>query len=147
MGYNKPTLQADLAELQLHEVEQHIILPGYVADQDLPQVFQMAELFLFPSLREGFGIPVIEAMACGIPVITSNTSSMPEVAGDAAHLVDPYSTEQIVSAIASIRDSKVYYQSLVAKGLNRAKEFSWEAMAQKVLEKYKKGTYYLSRIS
>ncbi|NQX76323.1 glycosyltransferase family 1 protein [Gilvibacter sp.] len=137
MGYNKTTLQADLAELQLHEVEQHIILPGYVADQDLPQVFQMAELFLFPSLREGFGIPVIEAMACGIPVITSNTSSMPEVAGDAAHLVDPYSTEQIVSAIASIRDSKVYYQSLVAKGLNRAKEFSWEAMAQKVLEKYK----------
>ena len=90
IGLNESKLKSLLKDIGLEkELAKKIVLTGYVSDEDLPAVFNLSEMFLFPSLREGFGIPIIEAMACGVPVITSNTSSMPEVAGDAALLVDP----------------------------------------------------------
>ncbi|MEH6680484.1 MAG: glycosyltransferase family 1 protein [Sediminicola sp.] len=137
VGLNEIKLKAVLKAIDLEkELADRIVLTGYVADEDLPVIFHLSEVFLFPSLREGFGIPIIEAMACGVPVITSNTSSMPEVAGDAACLIDPTSVESIVEAIVKIRLDESYKNELIEKGFGRYRSFSWENAAQKVLEIY-----------
>ena len=137
LSYSKEALQADLQSLEAEELLKHIVLPGYIDDQDLAAIYQGADLFLFPSLREGFGIPIIEAMACGVPVITSNTSSMPEVAGEAAHLIDPTQVAEIVQGMVKILGNADYRNSLIEKGKARQLEFSWEAMAEQVLQLYK----------
>lgn len=106
----------------------------YVADDDLPYLYNGAISYLLPSLHEGFGVPIIEAMACGTPVITSNCSAMPEVAGDAALLVDPYSVESIAAALHEILDNPRRVDSLRTAGLERAKMFSWSHSAQKLYD-------------
>jgi len=137
VGIKLNTLNAFLKELDLvKELQEHVILTGYVADEDLPVIFNLSSLFLFPSLREGFGIPVIEAMASGVPVITSNTSSMPEVAGDAASIVNPTDQKEITEAIHKILSNTAYKERLIKKGLERYKEFSWKNAAEKVLDLY-----------
>lgn len=136
MNYKDADLDELLSDLGNPGLRERIVLPGYVDDPDLPGIYQGAELFLFPSLREGFGIPVIEAMACGTPVITSNTSSMPEVAGDAAHLVDPFDVDSIVNGINKILSDEPYRSQLVDKGFNQKDKFSWRLMAEKVLQIY-----------
>lgn len=137
VGINETVLNAELNALGLYEVlKDEVILTGYVADEDLPVIFHMSQLFLFPSLREGFGIPVIEAMASGVPVITSNTSSMPEVAGDAALIIDPNKTEEITNGIVKILSDESYKTTLIDKGLTRYKQFSWKNAAKKVLDLY-----------
>lgn len=137
VGLNESKLSTILKSIDLEEeLSDKIILTGYVVDTDLPILFSLSELFLFPSLREGFGIPIIEAMACGTPVITSNTSSMPEVAGDAACLVNPNSTENIYEAIAKVRSDKNYKNQLTEKGLARYTKFTWENAARQVLGIY-----------
>ena len=137
VGLNESKLSTILKSIDLEEeLSDKIILTGYVVDTDLPILFRLSELFLFPSLREGFGIPIIEAMACGTPVITSNTSSMPEVAGDAACLVNPNSTENIYEAIAKVRSDKNYKNQLTEKGLARYTKFTWENAARQVLGIY-----------
>jgi len=137
VGLNESKLSTILKSIDLEEeLSDKIILTGYVVDTDLPILFSLSELFLFPSLREGFGIPIIEAMACGTPVITSNTSSMPEVAGDAACLVNPNSTEHIYEAIAKVRSDKNYKNQLTEKGLARYTKFTWENAARQVLGIY-----------
>jgi glycosyltransferase involved in cell wall biosynthesis len=113
-----------------------IAFSGYVPNQDLPAIYAMAKLFLYPSLRESFGIPILEAMACGTPVITSNTSSMPEVAGDAAHYIDPFNPDGIAMAIEQILNNPSEQQSLRTRGLDRVRNFRWENNARKVLEIY-----------
>lgn len=95
-------------------------------------------MFAFPSLYEGFGIPVIEAFACGTPVITSNTSALPEVAGDAAILVDPYDTDQLVQALETALSDEPLRQTLISKGLKRVREFSWAETARKTLASYER---------
>jgi glycosyltransferase involved in cell wall biosynthesis len=94
-------------------------------------------LFVYPSLYEGFGLPVLEAMACGTPVITSNRSALPEVAGDAALLVEPTCPEGLAAAMASIMTDGELRQALRAKGLVRASAFTWDAVAQKTLAIYR----------
>ena len=137
VGLNESKLSTILKSIDLEEeLSDKIILTGYVVDTDLPILFSLSELFLFPSLREGFGIPIIEAMACGTPVITSNTSSMPEVAGDAACLVNPNSTENIYEAISKVRSDKNYKNQLTEKGLARYTKFTWENAARQVLGIY-----------
>jgi glycosyltransferase involved in cell wall biosynthesis len=96
----------------------------------------MATLFLYPSLRESFGIPILEAMACGTPVITSSTSSMPEVAGDSAVFVDPSNPADIADKIITLLANKTLQQELIGKGLVRARQFSWTSNAMKTLELY-----------
>jgi glycosyltransferase involved in cell wall biosynthesis len=137
LGYKEEDLKVLLNEIGAIELLNHIVLTGYVADEDLPMIYQLAQLFLFPSLREGFGIPIIEAMACGIPVITSNTSSMPEVAGNAAHLVDPFKTEEITEGILKILSDKDYRNDLIKKGQEQCTLFTWSSMATQVLEQYR----------
>ncbi len=107
---------------------------GYVPEQELPALLAGALCFVFPSLYEGFGMPVIEAMACGTPVITSTSSALPEVAGDAALLVDPLDTDAIAAAIMQMIDNATLRETLRQRGLDRARLFTWEACAKKTLE-------------
>src|SRR5262245_2637439 len=102
-------------------------------DQQLCQLYSAASVFVFPSLYEGFGLPPIEAMACGAPVVSSNTSSLPEVLGDAALLVDPTSTAGIAQAIAAVLTDPALREDLRRRGLARAGQFSWEQTARQTL--------------
>lgn len=125
-----------LTEINRKDIFEKIILTGYVQHSELPYIYNLATLFLYPSLRESFGIPIIEAMACGTPVITSNTSAMPEVADDAAMLVNPFDVEAITQAIKKVLENKKLYNHLKYSGLNRAMAFSWENTAQKTINLY-----------
>ena len=119
------------------EIRELIHLTGYVPNTDLPAIISQCTIFLYPSLRESFGIPILEGMACGVPVITSNTSSMPEVAGEGtALMVDPSKPIQITEAMRNLIEDKMLAKVLSEKGIQRAKDFSWEAMAKNVLELY-----------
>ena len=111
-----------------------ILFTGFVATEDLPLLYQAADLFVFPSLYEGFGLPILEAMACGTPVACSRISSMPEVAGDAAVLFDPDEKDSIASAIRSIITGTDLRKDLAARGLERSKQFSWAKTAAQTLE-------------
>ena len=119
-------------------LEPHVTFTGYVADEHLPALYAGADLFAFPSLYEGFGLPVLEAMACGTPVVTSNSSSLPEVAGDAAILVDPYSVQEIAQAMRRILADPELAQDLRERGLARAAQFSWERTARETIAVYEK---------
>lgn len=119
--------ECGLNELRFRNLE-------YVSDEDLPFLYSGARVFVLPSLHEGFGVPIIEAMACGTPVITSNCSSMPEVAGDAAILVDPYSVESISAAMLEALNNPARAEELKKAGLERVKQFSWSTSAQKLYE-------------
>lgn len=138
LDYEENALMAILRDIGHPDIRKDIHLTGYVPNNELPAIISQAKVFLYPSLRESFGIPILEGMACGVPVITSNTSSMPEVAGDAAMLVDPLDVDQIVKAIQKILDHEDVKNSLIRKGLERAKAFSWETMAGNVLKIYQK---------
>jgi glycosyltransferase involved in cell wall biosynthesis len=117
-------------------LEQEVVFPGFVFDEDLTAFYSAADLFVFPSLYEGFGLPVLEAMACGAPVITSNTSSLPEVAGDAALLIDPNSIEALTDAMKSVMENKQLRDQLRAKGPKQAAKFNWESAARETLAVY-----------
>lgn len=124
---------------RLHELglEQEVVFPGFVPDEDLPTFYSAADLFVFPSLYEGFGLPVLEAMACGVPVITSDTSSLPEVAGEAALLVDPTSVEALVAAMRRVLDDRALQAEMRARGLKRADRFTWHETARRTAEVYR----------
>ncbi len=121
-------------EISRSPVRDRIHVAGFVPDEDLPAVYNLADAFMYPSLYEGFGIPVVEAMACGIPVVTSDVSSLPEVAGDAALLVDPLDTARLAEAMERIVHDHAMRAALRAKGLERAKRFSWDASAAQVVQ-------------
>lgn len=118
------------------DILKHISFCGYVPNRELPAIYSMARLFLYPSLRESFGIPILESMACSVPVVTSNTSSMPEVAGDAALLVDPFNPESIAEGILKVLISDSLRAELIEKGLRRSREFTWRNNAEKTLKLY-----------
>jgi glycosyltransferase involved in cell wall biosynthesis len=99
-------------------------------------LYRLAEVFVFPSLYEGFGLPALEAMACGTPVVTSNVSSLPEVTGDAAVLVDPYEVESIAEGMHRVLTDAALSAELRAKGIARAREFSWERSVARTRELY-----------
>ena len=108
-----------------------IIFTGYVPDEDLPALYRQARLLIYPSLFEGFGLPPVEAMACGVPVITSRTGSLPEVCGDAARLVDPESVESIAGAMLELLSDEAGCRQLVTRGLAQARRFDWQATAER----------------
>ena len=118
-------------------VQDRVICTGHVSMEDLRALYSHADLFVFPSLYEGFGFPVLEAMACGTPVVTSNRTSIPEVAGDAAVLIDPEDTDMLAEAMGRILSDTVLQESLRSQGFDRIKEFSWEKTARQVLDIYR----------
>jgi glycosyltransferase involved in cell wall biosynthesis len=110
-----------------------VLLPGFIAQQDLPAVYRQAAMLVYPSLYEGFGLPPVEAMACGTPVIASNTSSLPEAVGQAALTVDPTSSEEIATAMAQLLDDAPLRQRLRQSGIKHAQTFTWKRAAQCLL--------------
>jgi glycosyltransferase involved in cell wall biosynthesis len=117
-------------------LESHIVLPGYVLYDDLPLWYNAASAFVYPSLYEGFGLPVAEAMACGCPVITSTASSLPEVAGDAAVLVDPEQVEELRDALIRLAGDPLLRADLGRRGRERAARFDWRATAAQMVSLY-----------
>lgn len=107
---------------------------GFVPDADMPALYSAASVFAFPTLYEGFGIPVLEAQQCGVPVLTSNTSSLPEVGGNGALYVNPKSVEEIAQGMCSLLENDTFSQQLVARGYENAQRFSWERSAEKLNE-------------
>jgi glycosyltransferase involved in cell wall biosynthesis len=126
-----------LCEDILAEAEKHgdrVRVLGFVDDADLPALYRNAALFAFPSLYEGFGIPPLEAMACGTPVVCSDASSLPEVAGDAALMVDPFDVDGLAEAMARALEDASLRRGMVAKGLSQAARFTWEDAAYQLLD-------------
>jgi len=115
-------------------LQEDVVWTGYIAEQDMPALFNGAELFVFPSLYEGFGMPILEAMACGVPVACSNTSSLPEVVGEAGVMFDPYDVDSMTAAIHRALTDEELRTQLRQQGLQRAKWFSWKRCAQKTLD-------------
>ena len=127
------TLRRAVHRYKLHK---HVRFFGFVSDQTLAALYRMAEVFVFPSLYEGFGLPPLEAMASGTPVITSNVSSLPEVVGDAALLIDPYEPGAIADAMHRVLSDATLRASLRERGLARVREFSWERSIGRLREIY-----------
>lgn len=121
-----------------NNLEDRVKFIGFVDERDLPSIYNGARLFLYPSLYEGFGLPVLEAMSSKVPVITSNTSSLPEVAGDAAVMVNPYNEKDIYNAVENVLNNENLRKQLITEGTQRANLFTWENTAQKTLEVYYK---------
>jgi glycosyltransferase involved in cell wall biosynthesis len=119
-----------------HKLHKHVRFFGFVRDQTLASLYRLANAFVFPSLYEGFGLPPLEAMASGTPVITSNVSSLPEVVGDAALMIDPYEPEAIADAMRQVLTDAALRSTLRVRGLARAREFSWERSVRRVREIY-----------
>ena len=121
-------------EVDLGERNQRVRFLGRVVDADLPALYSGALAFVYPSLYEGFGLPPLEAMACGVPVVTSNITSLPEVVGDAGLLFNPYNVGEIAATINEIISNENLRQELRQRGVERASKFSWETTAQRVWE-------------
>jgi glycosyltransferase involved in cell wall biosynthesis len=125
-------------------LSRHIGFVGTVSDEELPSLYAGASVFLFPSLYEGFGLPVLEAMACGTPVITSNVTSLPEIAGDAAVVIDPANTRELAHAVIRLLTNKTLAKELQQKGFDRVTMFTWEDMVRQTLKIYER-VYGLER--
>ncbi len=110
---------------------------GFIADSDLPALYSEARCLAFPSLYEGFGLPILEAMACGTPVVTSNSSSMPEAAGDAALLIDPYDSSALAGALVRLHSDESLRERLITRGRSRATLFTWDRAASQLLDIYR----------
>jgi glycosyltransferase involved in cell wall biosynthesis len=119
-----------------HKLHKHVRFFGFVPDQTLAALYRLADVFVFPSLYEGFGLPPLEAMASGTPVIASNVSSLPEVVGDAALMIDPYEPQAIAEAMERVLTDSALRADLRTRGLARAREFSWERSIKRVREIY-----------
>lgn len=119
-------------------VEERVKFLGFVPDEKIPALYSGAEIFVYPSLYEGFGLPILEAMACGTPVLTSNTTSMPEVSGGNAHLVNPEKVSEIKSGIENLLRSSAKREQLSRKGLDWVKNFTWEKTARETIAVFEK---------
>jgi glycosyltransferase involved in cell wall biosynthesis len=128
-----PNLRRMVHRFQMHK---HVRFLGFVPDVTLAALYRLASVFVFPSLYEGFGLPPLEAMAAGVPVVTSNISSLPEVVGDAAVLVDPMDAGAIADAMARVLTDPALRATLIARGYERVKLFSWERSVRRIHEVY-----------
>lgn len=133
---DKEYLNGIIERNHIENIREQIVMPGYIVNSDLPYIYNRAFAFLYTSLRESFGIPLLEAMACGTPVITSNTSSMPEIAGTDAILINPESSDEIAEKMIQLENNELYYNAQKEIGLKRAELFSWKKTAEQLLSLY-----------
>ena len=133
---DKAYLDSIIERNHIENIREQIVMPGYIVNSDLPYIYNSAFAFLYTSLRESFGIPLLEAMACGTPVITSNTSSMPEIGGNEAILINPESPEEITEKMLRLENDETYYNTQKEIGLKRASMFSWRKTAEQLLNLY-----------
>jgi len=136
VGVRKRKYSGILATLKELNLEEHVIFTGYVPEADLPALYSGADLFVSPSLYEGFGLPPLEAMACGTPVVCSNAASLPEVVGDAAITVDPCDVEGLAEAMHRVLTDLDLGEELRQRGLERARQFTWERTARETVAVY-----------
>jgi glycosyltransferase involved in cell wall biosynthesis len=122
--------------LPRHQKEQGIVRLGHVGLDDVADLYRAAEMLLFPSLFESFGMPAVEAMRCGTPVVASNAAAIPEVCGDGAYFVDPYSVEDMVNAMEAVYSDPSLRESLIQRGLRQSQQYSWHSAARKTLDVY-----------
>jgi glycosyltransferase involved in cell wall biosynthesis len=132
-GEQRWSTRAELKVMEELQLRDRVYFPGWIQHGDLPAVYSLADLFAFPSLYEGFGIPLIEAMACGCPVVAADTCAAPEVLDGSGWLVDPLSVEDIAAGMKKVLFDSDLRAAMVAKGIERAKAFSWEQCAKQVL--------------
>jgi glycosyltransferase involved in cell wall biosynthesis len=137
-GWHTPRFRLVLDVIERLGLQSRVRVLGHVPDDALPALYAAADAFTLPSLHEGFGLPVLEAMACGTPVIASNAYSLPEVCGDAAELVDPYSVESITEGILRVLEDRERATELRERGLTRAPRFTWRRAAERHLEGYER---------
>ena len=133
---DKEYLEDIIERNHIDNIRNHIVMPGYIKNADLPYIYNNAFAFLYTSLRESFGIPLLEAMACGTPVITSNTSSMPEIGGSEVIMVNPLNVNEIIEKMLLLERDKALYQKQKDIGIIRAQQFSWEYTAEQLLMVY-----------
>jgi glycosyltransferase involved in cell wall biosynthesis len=129
--------QGYAAEIALGGANDRIVITGYLSEEELARWYGRASIFAFPSLDEGFGMPILEAMAAGVPVIAGNRSALPEVCGDAAELVDPESEEQLAAALVWLSGDERRRRELIARGRDRAKQFTWQSAVEKTYAVYR----------
>lgn len=144
VGKNAWLYDETLQSLKDRDIGASIILTGYVPESDLPALYSGALCFIYPSYFEGFGLPPLEAMKCGAPVIVGNRTSLPEVVGDAALMIDPFDVNAIAAAIQKVITDSDFRSELRVKGLQRAKQFDWKETARRTLAVYEKA-FSLSR--
>jgi len=132
-----------LEEIRAHGLAERVFLAGYVDEATLVSLYSGASVFVYPSLYEGFGLPILEAMACGCPVICSNVSSLPEVAGDAALLIDPQSPEELSHALDKVLTDSELRKQMVVRGLKRVRRFTWQETAARTLDVFARVAYGL----
>ncbi len=133
---NPTVLDSILKEEGIEEIRSFIHVPGYIKNSDLPAIYSGADIFLYTSFRESFGIPLLEAMACGTPVITGDSSALPEIAGDGALMVDVSDSQKIAEKMMQLESDKTLYNNQVKYGLERVKNFSWNNTAKELLSIY-----------
>lgn len=131
-------LKAIIEKNHIENIWRRVVIPGYIVNNDLPYIYNNAFAFLYTSLRESFGIPLLEAMACGTPVITSNTSSMPEIGGPDAILVNPEDSDEIADKMIQLEEDDLFYRKQEDIGIRRAEQFSWRQTAEMLLSVYEK---------
>jgi len=137
-GWHYQEIFKIVTKLNLNKGRGKIVFTGYVSEEELPFLYNAADVFVYPSLYEGFGIPPLEAMACGVPVISSDLSSIPEVIGEAGILINPYNIQDIYQALYKLLNDDKLKKELKYKGLKRAQEFSSEKLANETIKVYKK---------
>lgn len=138
IGIRKKSILDDHVKLAMSlGVEKKVFVLGYVSEEELVALYNGAKIFVYPSLREGFGFPPLEAMACGVPVVASNATSIPEVVSDAAVLVDATQIELLTAAMLQVLEDEFLRASLIEKGLKQCRKFSWQNTAERTLQIYR----------
>jgi glycosyltransferase involved in cell wall biosynthesis len=134
-GWKMESIFAELSSLG--SLADRVIVTGFVPDEDLAPIYSHASMFVYPSLLEGFGLPPLEAMQCGVPVITSNTSSLPEVVADAGIMVPPSDADALCQAMTNLYQDSELHDRLASKALERAATFSWGRCADETVAAYR----------
>jgi len=133
---DESVIDALLLKEGLTEIKSRLYFPGYIPNKELPYIYTGAFAFLYTSWRESFGLPLLEAMASGVPVVTSYTSAIPEVAGEGAILVDPANPDAIAQSLVELEENPAHYENQVSYGMSRSKQFSWDQTGRNIKEIY-----------